>query len=179
MTLLTLQGMFLKAYFNQFYVTLLTLQGMFLKAHFNQFHVTLLTLQGMFLNALFNQFHVPFAKVAGHVFAKSLLQIPCALCFIHCRTFLVTLLYMATPKQVLWQTVKTQMKCSTMLHFIRICTVSSGDPFNYTMGNPIFYQYVWENPSESGLQLRVCKENLIFLFLSQNICCGYSKESSQ
>ena len=28
-----------------------------------------------------------------------------------------------TLKQVLWQTVKTQMKCTTMLHFIRVCTV--------------------------------------------------------
>ena len=31
----------------------------------------------------------------------------------------------------------------------------------------------------SGLKLRVRNENLIFLFLSQNICCGYSKEPSQ
>ena len=31
----------------------------------------------------------------------------------------------------------------------------------------------------SGLQLRVCNKNLIFLFLNQNICCGYSKEPSQ
>ena len=29
---------------------------------------------------------------------------------------------------------------------------------------------------QAGLSLRVCKENLIFLFLNQNICCGYSKE---
>ena len=27
--------------------------------------------------------------------------------------------------------------------------------------------------------LRVHNENLIFLFLNQNICCGYSKEPSQ
>ena len=27
--------------------------------------------------------------------------------------------------------------------------------------------------------LRVCTKNLFFLFLSQNICCGYSKELSQ
>ena len=27
--------------------------------------------------------------------------------------------------------------------------------------------------------LRVRNENLIFLFLNQNICCGYSKEPSQ
>ena len=31
----------------------------------------------------------------------------------------------------------------------------------------------------SGLLLRVHNENLIFLFLNQNICCGYSKEPSQ
>ena len=30
----------------------------------------------------------------------------------------------------------------------------------------------------TGLKLRVCNENLIFLFLNQNICCGYSKEPS-
>ena len=28
----------------------------------------------------------------------------------------------------------------------------------------------------SGLQLRVCTKNLIFLFLNKNICCGYSQE---
>ena len=31
----------------------------------------------------------------------------------------------------------------------------------------------------SGLQIRLCTGKLFFLFLSQNICCGYSKESSQ
>ena len=31
----------------------------------------------------------------------------------------------------------------------------------------------------SGLQIRVCTGKLFFLFLSQNICCGYSKEPSQ
>ena len=30
-----------------------------------------------------------------------------------------------TPKRVSSQTVKTQMKCSIMLHFIRVCTVCS------------------------------------------------------
>ena len=29
----------------------------------------------------------------------------------------------ATPKRVHWQTVKTQMKCYIMQHFIRDCTV--------------------------------------------------------
>ena len=31
----------------------------------------------------------------------------------------------------------------------------------------------------SGLTLRVRNENLILLFLNQNICCRYSKEPSQ
>ena len=30
-----------------------------------------------------------------------------------------------------------------------------------------------------GLQIRVCTGKLLFLLLSQNICCGYSKEPSQ
>ena len=30
-----------------------------------------------------------------------------------------------------------------------------------------------------GLQIRVHNQKLIFLFLNQNICCGYSKEPSQ
>ena len=32
---------------------------------------------------------------------------------------------------------------------------------------------------QTGLKLRVRNKNLIFLFLNQNICCGYSKELSQ
>ena len=28
----------------------------------------------------------------------------------------------------------------------------------------------------AGLQIRVCTRKLFFLFLNQNICCGYSKE---
>ena len=31
----------------------------------------------------------------------------------------------------------------------------------------------------SGPQIRVCNGILVFLFLNQNICCGYSKEPSQ
>ena len=31
----------------------------------------------------------------------------------------------------------------------------------------------------AGLYLRVCNRKIIFLFLNQNICCGYSKEPSQ
>ena len=33
--------------------------------------------------------------------------------------------------------------------------------------------------SKSGLQIRVRTGKLFFLFLNQNICCGYSKEPSQ
>ena len=36
---------------------------------------------------------------------------------------LSSLCILETPKRELWQTVKTQMKCSIMLHFIRVCTV--------------------------------------------------------
>ena len=39
---------------------------------------------------------------------------------------LKTLCIRETLKPVLWQTVKTQMKCSIMLHFIRVYTVCKG-----------------------------------------------------
>ena len=31
----------------------------------------------------------------------------------------------------------------------------------------------------SGLQIRVRNQKLMILFINKNICCGYSKESSQ
>ena len=37
----------------------------------------------------------------------------------------------------------------------------------------------WGPYVQAGLKLRVCNENLIFLFLNQNICCGCSKEPPQ
>ena len=40
-------------------------------------------------------------------------------CLIQC----LTLFILDTGKQVLFQTVKTQMKCCIMRHFIRVCTV--------------------------------------------------------
>ena len=44
----------------------------------------------------------------------------------------------------------------------------------------IFFQEIKNNKiCCSGLKLRVRNENLIFLVLNQNICCGYSKEPSQ
>ena len=33
--------------------------------------------------------------------------------------------------------------------------------------------------THTGSLIRVCDKKLIFLFLNQNICCGYSKEPSQ
>ena len=36
---------------------------------------------------------------------------------------LSTLCILEPLKRILWQTVKTQMKCSTMLHFIGVCTI--------------------------------------------------------
>ena len=35
----------------------------------------------------------------------------------------LTFCILASTKWVIWQTVQTQMKCSIMLHFIRVCTV--------------------------------------------------------
>ena len=43
-----------------------------------------------------------------------------------CRFSAVNPLYSGTPKRVLLQTVKTQMKCSKLLHFIRVNTVCKG-----------------------------------------------------
>ena len=36
--------------------------------------------------------------------------------------------------------------------------------------------FIFQN---TGLKLRVCNRKIFFLFLNQNICCGYSKEPSQ
>ena len=36
-----------------------------------------------------------------------------------------------------------------------------------------------QQPPSVGFNLRVCDEKIFFLFLNQNICCGYSKEPSQ
>ena len=36
----------------------------------------------------------------------------------------LTLCILETSKWILWQTVRTKTKCSIMLHFIRVCTVS-------------------------------------------------------
>ena len=47
---------------------------------------------------------------------------------------------------------------------------------SHEAGHQCGYVRVQQDP---GLNLRVCNKNLIFLFLNQNICCGYSKEPSQ
>ena len=44
-----------------------------------------------------------------------------------------------TPKRVLLQTVKSQMKCSMMLHFIRGYTVCKGKKDFQKKGNDIFF----------------------------------------
>ena len=54
----------------------------------------------------------------------------------------------------------------------------------YASKVPVWIFHVWlavkkklcfKNLPISGRKLRVCNENLIFLFLNQNICFGYSK----
>ena len=45
------------------------------------------------------------------------------------------------PKPVLLQTVKTQMKCSRMLHFIRVYTVCEGKKDLQTKEYTIFENY--------------------------------------
>ena len=67
----------------------------------------------------------------------------------------ITLRNLETPKWIVWQPVKTKMKCSIMLHFMWVCTVcfrlnqpsgteihhylenSTCGPLKYTMGSPI------------------------------------------
>ena len=43
----------------------------------------------------------------------------------------------------------------------------------------IVTEYAALKDANSGLELSVHIKTLIFLFLNQNICCGYSKEPSQ
>ena len=50
----------------------------------------------------------------------------------------LTLCILVTPKCVLWQTVKTQMKCCIMQHFIRVYTVCY-DKNNLQQKKYIFY----------------------------------------
>ena len=59
---------------------------------------------------------------------------------LHISYFTLTLCIWETPKEVLLQTVKTQMKCSIMLHFIRLDTVRKGKKKDLqTKENNIFF----------------------------------------
>ena len=51
--------------------------------------------------------------------------------------------------------------------------------FSFVFFIIIDYSYSTVLSCVSGLQIRVCIGKLFPLFLIQNICCGYSKESSQ
>ena len=59
------------------------------------------------------------------------------------KQFNFTLFTLDTCKQVLWQTVKTQMKCSIRQHFIRACTVSLDKNNLQEQKYIIFYRNVW------------------------------------
>ena len=51
----------------------------------------------------------------------------------------LTLRIRETSKQVLLQNVKTRMKCSIMLHFIRVYTVCKGEKGRQTKNSIYFY----------------------------------------
>ena len=65
---------------------------------------------------------------------------------------------------------------------------SSVTVLNSALNNPIEYRYLNELFTKqnysivvifTGPQIRVLNGKLFFLFLNQNMCCGYSKEPSQ
>ena len=67
------------------------------------------------------------AKISCHWMALKLRVLLCVPSNSFFFTFFVqhlTLCILETPKWVLWLIVKSQMKCSIMLHYIRVCTVS-------------------------------------------------------
>ena len=57
----------------------------------------------------------------------------------HCKPCILSFVFEETPRCVLWQTVKTQMKCSMMLHFIRVYTVCIGKKDLQTKYNFFFH----------------------------------------
>ena len=59
----------------------------------------------------------------------------------HNQIVCLTLCIRETPKRVLLQIVKTQMKCSIMLHFIRVYTVCKGKKDLQTK-NTIFLTFI-------------------------------------
>ena len=67
--------------------------------------------------------------------------------FYLCSTKLnLTLCILETPEQVLLQTVKIQMKCSIMLHFIRVFTVCKGKKDLQTKEYNIFVKIITDTP---------------------------------
>ena len=88
-----------------------------------------------------------------------------------------------TPQRVCWQTVKTQMKCSILLHhqgLHRLLTSGTEiyhnsenytcDPLKYTMGSPILTVSIY-----MGNPIRIQRVNIFI----NNPCLGYSSEYSQ
>ena len=86
--------------------------------------------------------------------------------------------YQVFCKQVLWQTVKTQMKCPIMGHFIRLYTACldinnlQGTPWNTKYTNLcLLYLYVWEIPLEWK-----CWKNLMLAQSQFNIPKSYIQQ---
>ena len=52
-------------------------------------------------------------------------------------------------------------------------------PFIVALNKVGLSSYSHDLVVHTGLQIRERNQKLIFLFLNQNICCGYSKETSQ
>ena len=63
----------------------------------------------------------PFVKIMQGLASATII-----VCIVTSLIVMLTLCIRETPKRVLLQTVKTQMKCSIMLHFIRVYTVCKG-----------------------------------------------------
>ena len=119
-----------------------------------------------------------------------------SLCIDAVWTVPVLFAYLKVSYQNLLQAIShesIQSLLRSMLVFVwpdwRLSCLLSTFYYHYT------YHHYWRNPKQlllrvlnycesrlslsTGLKLRVRKENLFFLFLNQNICCGYSKEPSQ
>ena len=73
--------------------------------------------------------------------------------------------------------VRLQNKISTIVDILTFTSRIKIQHENFKAHNGFIYLYF--SFYMCVYQLRVCNENLIFLFLNQNICCGYSKEPSQ
>ena len=88
-----------------------------------------------------------------------------------------------TPS-VLWMT-----RCTVALGLWPHATVPSGHPQHLGYDSfdccieryeiVVYYIYRIFSDLSAGLLLGVCTKKILFLFLNQYICCGYSKEPSQ